>query len=56
LTITLIETVPIRVPLARTYVGSHYSMTHRSTVITRAHTDEGVVGEAYAGRRGRRAR
>ena len=49
LTITRIETVPIRVPLARTYAGSHYSMTHRSTVITRVHTDEGVVGEAYAG-------
>ena len=41
--------MPIRVPLARTYAGSHYSMTHRSTVITRVHTDEGVVGEAYAG-------
>src|SRR5947209_17886109 len=24
-------------------------MTHRSTVITRVHTDEGIVGEAYAG-------
>jgi L-alanine-DL-glutamate epimerase-like enolase superfamily enzyme len=24
-------------------------MTHRSTVITRVHTEEGVVGEAYAG-------
>ncbi len=41
--------MPIRVPLARTYAGSHYSMTHRATVITRVHTDEGVVGEAYAG-------
>jgi D-galactarolactone cycloisomerase len=41
--------VPIRVPLTRTYAGSHYEMTHRSTVITRVHTAEGVVGEAYAG-------
>ena len=24
-------------------------MTHRSTVITRVHTDEGIIGEAYAG-------
>ncbi len=24
-------------------------MTHRSTVITRVHTEEGIVGEAYAG-------
>ena len=24
-------------------------MTHRSTIVTRVHTSEGVVGEAYAG-------
>ncbi len=24
-------------------------MTHRSTIVTRVHTDEGIVGEAYAG-------
>jgi D-galactarolactone cycloisomerase len=49
LTITAIEVVPIRVPLGRTYHGSQYRMTHRSTVITRVHTEQGVVGEAYAG-------
>ena len=49
LTIGMIETVPIRVPLGRVYAGSHYRMTHRSTVITRVHTEEGIVGEAYAG-------
>jgi D-galactarolactone cycloisomerase len=49
LTITGIETIPIRVPLARLYSGSHYRMTHRSTLIVRLHTDEGIVGEAYAG-------
>lgn len=49
LTITRIETEAIRVPLARTYRGSHYKMTHRSTVITRIHTASGLVGEAYAG-------
>ena len=49
LTIRRIETVPIRVPLGRTYRGSGYHMTHRSTVITRVYTDEGIVGEAYAG-------
>lgn len=48
LTIRRIETVAIRVPLARVYQGSHYRMTHRSTVIVRVHTDD-VVGEAYAG-------
>jgi D-galactarolactone cycloisomerase len=49
LTIRSIETVPIRVPLARVFSGSYYRMTHRSTIVTRVHTDEGVVGEAYAG-------
>jgi L-alanine-DL-glutamate epimerase-like enolase superfamily enzyme len=49
LTIRRIETVPLRVPLGRVYRGSGYSMTHRSTLVTRIHTDEGIVGEAYAG-------
>ena len=49
LTIRSIETTPIRVPLARTYRGSTYQMTHRSTIVTRVVTEEGVVGEAYAG-------
>jgi L-alanine-DL-glutamate epimerase-like enolase superfamily enzyme len=49
LTIADLEVVPIRVPLARTYRGSQYKMTHRSTVICRVHTEEGIVGEAWAG-------
>jgi D-galactarolactone cycloisomerase len=49
LAIRSIETIPIRVPLARTYRGSNYKMTHRSTIVTRLHTEDGVVGEAYAG-------
>lgn len=49
LTIARIETIPIRVPLGRVYRGSHYQMTHRSTIVTRVHTEEGIVGEAYAG-------
>jgi D-galactarolactone cycloisomerase len=49
LTIRAVETFPIRVPLARTYRGANYQMTHRSTIVTRIHTDEGIVGEAYAG-------
>lgn len=49
LTITRIETEAIRVPLERVYRGSHYKMTHRSTVITRIFTKSGLVGEAYAG-------
>src|SRR5262249_40519189 len=49
LAISRIETVMIRVPLGRTYSGSHYRMTHRSTIVTRIHTEDGIVGEAYAG-------
>jgi D-galactarolactone cycloisomerase len=49
LTIRAVEALSIRVPLGRTYKGSQYQMTHRSTTICRVHTDEGVVGEAWAG-------
>lgn len=49
LTIERIETVPIRVPLGRIYRGSYYEMSHRSTIVTRVFTQEGIVGEAYAG-------
>jgi L-alanine-DL-glutamate epimerase-like enolase superfamily enzyme len=49
LTITQIETIPIRVPLARVFRGSHYQMSHRATTIVRVRTEQGVVGEAYAG-------
>ena len=49
LTIAEIETIAIRVPLAQTYRGSDYKMTHRSTIVTRIRTEEGIVGEAYCG-------
>ena len=49
LTIAQVETIPIRVPLGQTYRGSGYEMTHRSTIVTRIHTEEGIVGEAYCG-------
>ncbi|MBS1894765.1 MAG: mandelate racemase/muconate lactonizing enzyme family protein [Actinobacteria bacterium] len=49
LTIRDIEVIALRAPLAREYRGSHYRMTHRATVITRVITEEGLVGEAYAG-------
>jgi hypothetical protein len=49
LTITRIETIPLRAKLGADFRGSHYHMTHRSTLITRVYTSEGIVGEAYAG-------
>jgi L-alanine-DL-glutamate epimerase-like enolase superfamily enzyme len=49
LTIDAVEATAIRVPLARTFRGSHYQMTHRSTIVTRIRTEAGIIGEAYAG-------
>lgn len=49
LRIERIETMALRVPLDKTYSGSKYRMTHRSTIITRVYTSAGIVGEAYAG-------
>jgi hypothetical protein len=49
LRLTRIETIPLRIPLTRTYSGSAYRMTHRSTLIVRLHTESGIVGEAYVG-------
>jgi D-galactarolactone cycloisomerase len=52
LTIRQIELTPIVVPLEREYRGSYYRMNDRSTIVTRVVTEEGVVGEAYAGDEG----
>lgn len=49
LMIERIEVTPIRVPLARRFQGSHYSMTSRCTIITRVHLSGGIVGEAFNG-------
>lgn len=49
LVIERIETTAVRIPLDRVYQGSHYRMTHRSTIVTRIHTAGGIIGEAYAG-------
>ena len=49
LIIERIETIALRVPLGQTYQGSHYKMTHRSPLIIRLHTAEGIIGQAYTG-------
>lgn len=46
-TIDRIETIPLRVPLEHLYMGSYYKMRNRCTIITRVHTSDGLVGEAY---------
>jgi L-alanine-DL-glutamate epimerase-like enolase superfamily enzyme len=47
LTIERVEAIPIRVPLPFTYKGSTYRMRNRCTIVTRVHTDDGIVGQAY---------
>ena len=49
LTIAAIDVTPIVVPLDQEYRGSYYRMKNRATVLTRVVTNEGIVGEAYAG-------
>src|SRR5437868_8770917 len=47
--ITRIETIPLKVRLDRTAVGSNLKFTHRCAIVTRVHTDAGVVGECFNG-------
>jgi D-galactarolactone cycloisomerase len=49
LAVERVEVIPVRVPLARRFAGSHYSMTTRCTIVTRVHTVGGIVGEAFNG-------
>ena len=49
LTIRAVECIPLVVPLTREYRGSYYRMSTRAPVLTRVFTEEGIVGEAYAG-------
>ena len=49
LVIERIDLIPVVIPLRREYRGSFYRMDNRAIVITRVHTDAGIVGEAYAG-------
>jgi len=47
--ITRIETIPLKVKLERAATGSNLKLTHRCTILTRIHTDAGVVGECFNG-------
>lgn len=49
LTIDRIETLALRVPLARRYAGSAYSMVNRCTIVVRLFTADGVVAQTYSG-------
>ncbi|MDO9436414.1 hypothetical protein [Hydrogenophaga sp.] len=47
--ITHIETIPLKVKLDRVAAGSTLKLTHRCTIVTRIHTDAGIVGECFNG-------
>ena len=44
-----IETIPLKVKLDRTAVGSNLKFTHRCAIVTRITTDAGVIGECFNG-------
>ena len=43
------EIIAIEIPLSRNFGGSKYNVTKRCTIITRLHTDDGLVSEVYNG-------
>ena len=45
--IVRIETIPLKVPMERVASGATLVLTHRCTIITRVHTDQGIVGECF---------
>jgi L-alanine-DL-glutamate epimerase-like enolase superfamily enzyme len=49
LIIERVETVALRAPLGRRFLGSAYSMDKRCTIVTRLYTADGIVGEVYTG-------
>ncbi|MDP6709587.1 MAG: mandelate racemase/muconate lactonizing enzyme family protein, partial [Alphaproteobacteria bacterium] len=44
-----VETIPIRIPLAKDFGGSVYHVTSRATVVTRLYLKDGRVAEVYNG-------
>lgn len=47
--ITRVEAVLVTVPLKRDFKGSSYSVPEKNAIITRIHTDDGLVGECANG-------
>jgi L-alanine-DL-glutamate epimerase-like enolase superfamily enzyme len=44
-----VEVIALSIPLSRNFGGSKYNVTRRCTIITRMHTDDGLVSEVYNG-------
>ena len=49
LVIERVETIALRAPLGRRFVGSAYSMDNRCTIVVRLTTADGIVSETYSG-------
>lgn len=47
--ITRVEAILVSVPLKRDYRGSTYSVPEKNAILTRIHTDDGLVGECANG-------
>lgn len=47
--ITNVEADIVRIPLSTRFSGSVYQIESRCTIVTRVHTDEGLVSEVYSG-------
>src|SRR5262249_14111642 len=44
-----VSVIALSIPLTRNFGGSKYNVTKRCTIITRIHTDDGLVSEVYNG-------
>src|SRR5688500_5150873 len=47
--ITKIEAIPLVRKLEQEFLGGTYKIVNRNTLVTRVHTDEGIVGEVFGG-------
>ncbi len=47
--ITDVEADIVRIPLSTRFSGSVYQIDSRCTIVTRVHTDEGLISEVYSG-------
>jgi len=47
--ITKVEVIPLVRKLEEAFAGGTYRIVNRNTLVTRVHTDEGIVGQAFGG-------
>lgn len=47
--ITQIEVIPLARKLDKVFKGGTYDIVNRNTIVTRVHTESGIVGEAFGG-------